>query len=371
MASQPLLRGTPFQPARAPLPSGLTISVIIPVHNGGSDFRRCLSSLTEAIPPLDEIIVVADGDTDGSSHLAEAFTSSVLIIPTPNGPARARNLGARSAQGDILFFVDADVAVPPDLIGRIVAHFRADPDLAALFGSYDDEPSETNFLSQYKNLFHHYVHQMANEEACTFWGACGAIRRHVFFELGGFDESYRHPSIEDIELGYRLKQSGYRIRLFKMLQVKHLKHWGVLSLLKSDFLRRALPWTQLILRDRHMINDLNLGLSSRISVMLIYGLIAALVGAWWWPGLLALGSVFLFSLFAVNTPLYRFFERKRGFGFALKAIAWHWVYYFCGGLAFAIGLGRYVFSSARSTRPRFQHVQKEGTDSGRYSGPVS
>ncbi len=252
-----------------------------------------------------------------------------------------------------------------------MAHFKADPDLAALIGSYDDEPSETNFLSQYKNLFHHYVHQMAHEEASTFWGACGAIRRHVFLELGGFDESYRHPSIEDIELGYRLKQSGYRIRLFKMLQVKHLKRWGALSLLKTDFLRRALPWTQLILRDRHMINDLNLGLSSRISVMLIYGLLAVLVGAWWRPGLLALGGVLLLSLVAANIPLYRFFERKRGFGFTLKAIAWHWVYYFYGGLAFAIGLVRYVFSSARFTKPRFQHVQKERTDSGRYSGPVS
>lgn len=363
MASQPPSRGTPPQSARAILPSELTISVIIPVHNGGSNFRRCLSSLAEAMPLPDEIIVVVDGDTDGSSHLAETFASRVLIIPTSSGPARARNLGARSAQGDILFFVDADVTVPSDLIGRIVAHFGADPDLAALFGSYDDEPSETNFLSQYKNLFHHYVHQMANEEASTFWGACGAIRRHVFLELGGFDGSYRHPSIEDIELGYRLKQSGYRIHLFKMLQVKHLKRWGVLSLLKTDFLRRALPWTQLILRDRHMINDLNLGISSRMSVMLIYGLIAALAGAWWWPGLLALGGVLLLSLFVANIPLYRFFERKRGVGFTLKAIAWHWVYYFYGGLAFAIGLGCYAFSIARPTRPRFQQVQKEGTDS--------
>ncbi len=109
MVSQPPSRETPSQPARALLPSELTLSVIIPVHNGGSNFRRCLSSLAEAMPPPDEIIVVADGDTDGSSHLAEAFASRVLIIPTPNGPARARNLGARSAQGDILFFVDADV----------------------------------------------------------------------------------------------------------------------------------------------------------------------------------------------------------------------------------------------------------------------
>ena len=76
--------------------------------------------------------------------------------------------------------------------------------------------------------------------------------------LGGFDEGYRQPSIEDIELGYRLKQAGHRIRLCKALQVKHLKRWSVVSLLKSDFFDRALPWTELILRDRRVINDLNL-----------------------------------------------------------------------------------------------------------------
>jgi glycosyltransferase involved in cell wall biosynthesis len=352
-------------------PNKSVLSVIIPVYNGGENFRRSLLSLAEANPPPGEIIVVGDGDTDGSWRVAEEFGVNVLRIPNRQGSARARNLGAQAAQGDILFFLDADVVIYPDAIRRVETAFSNDPQLTALFGSYDDEPGENNFLSQYKNLFHHYIHQISREDASTFWSGCGAIRRKVFLKLGGFDESYRHPSIEDIELGYRLKQSGHRIRLLKMLQVKHLKRWGVLSLLKTDFLRRALPWTQLILRDRRMINDLNLGLPSRMSVMLVYGLIAALVGAWWRPGLLALGSVLLLSLLAVNAPLYRFFERKRGFGFTLKAIAWHWVYYFYGGLAFAIGLGRYVFSSVRSTRPRFQHVQKEGTESGRFSEPIS
>ena len=325
----------------------LAISVIIPVHNGGENFRRSLLSLAETVPHPNEIIVVADGDTDGSWHAAEEFGAKVLRLPVRGGPAHARNLGAHEAQGDILFFMDADVTVPPNTIEQIISTFSRNPGLAALFGSYDNEPEAKNFLSQYKNLFHHYIHQMACNEASTFWGACGAIRHDVFMSLGGFDERYRQPSIEDIELGYRLKQAGHRIWLCKDLQVKHLKRWRVFSLIKSDFFHRALPWTDLILRDRHFINDLNLRFSSRMSVILTYALLGALIGARWWSGALAIASALTLSLLAINKPVYKFFLRKRGPWFMIGTIPWHWFYFFYNGLAFAIGLSRFLFSSSK------------------------
>ena len=323
-------------------PPRLTISAIVPVYNGGENFRLCLSSLKQTMPPPDEIIVVADGDTDGSWRIAEEFEAKVLRIPTPGGPARARNLGAQTAQGDILLFMDADVVISQNTMGQISAAFKDDPELSALFGSYDDEPKETNFLSQYKNLFHHYTHQSAREEASTFWAACGAIRRDIFLAAGGFDEHYHQPCIEDIELGYRLKKADCRIRLSKGLQVKHLKCWRIPSLLKSDFFHRALPWTELILSDRQFINDLNLRLSNRLSVILIYIFLLALIGAWWWPGSLAITMGVILLLLGFNAPLYEFFWRKRGLWFTLKTIPWHWFYYFYSGLAFAIGVGHFL-----------------------------
>jgi glycosyltransferase involved in cell wall biosynthesis len=321
----------------------LSISVIIPVRNGRAYFRRCLSAIVGATPPPAEIIVVADGDTDGSWQIAEERGAKVLRLPKAGGPARARNFGAAAAQGDILLFIDADVAIPPGILGEIEKIFRDEPGLAAVFGSYDSEPNETNFLSQYKNLFHHYVHQLGREEASTFWGACGAIRRNVFEEVGRFDERYGQPSIEDIDLGYRLKKGGHSIRLCKDLQVKHLKRWGVVSLLKSDFFQRAIPWTELILRDHRFINDLNLTLSSRLSVVLIYFLLPVAVGVWWWPGFVLVGGAILMVLLAMNAPLYRFFKDKRGLWFSLKTIPWHWFYYFYSGLGFAVGNGRSLF----------------------------
>lgn len=326
------------------------VSVIIPVYNGVNSFRRCLSSLAKTMPPPEEIIVVADGDTDDSWLVAKEFGAHVLRIDTRSGPARARNLGARTACGEILFFVDADVVVCPDAISQVASVFSRERDLAALIGSYDDAPGATNFLSQYRNLLHHYVHQTGNEEASTFWGACGAIRREVFLAMGGFDESYRQASIEDIELGYRLKRAGLKILLCKTLQVKHLKRWEAGSLLKADFCYRALPWTELIWRDRSFINDLNLQVSSRISVMLTFGLLSAFVAAWWWSGFLALALVLCLALLALNLPVYRFFKHKRGLLFALGVIPWHWLYYFYSGLAFAIGTARYQLRQWRSLK---------------------
>ncbi|MUG93842.1 glycosyltransferase [Scytonema sp. UIC 10036] len=314
-----------------------SISIIIPVYKGGESFRKCLSSLAQFAPANVEVIVVVDGEDDDSWQIAQEFGVKVLKLAVNAGPARARNIGARAAKGNILFFIDADVAILPNSITQVEVAFHRQPGIAAAIGSYDDEPGESNFLSQYKNLLHHYTHQTANEEAFTFWGACGAIRREVFFSLGGFNESYRKPCIEDIELGYRLTRAGYKIRLCKDLQVKHLKHWGVVSLLKAEVFYRALPWTQLIWRDRQLNNDLNLGVSSRLSVILVFSLLGAFISSLWWAGFLAVAIVLSLLLLTINASVYHFFLQKCGFWFALRVIPWHWFYYLYSGLAFAIG----------------------------------
>jgi glycosyltransferase involved in cell wall biosynthesis len=317
---------------------GPSISVIIPVHKGGDAFRRCLLSVEKARPAPEEIIVVADGETDGAWRLAEKKGHQTIKISTPGGPARARNRGARMAKGEILFFVDADVTIPENAMATVRANFENDARLTALIGSYDDEPFEKNFLSQYKNMFHHYVHQQGKEDASTFWGACGAVRKDVFLKMGGFDEGYRRASIEDIELGYRLKRAGHSIRLVKGLQVKHLKRWGIGSLLKADIFYRAFPWTRLIFREGQFVDDLNLDMSSRVSVLCVFCLLLSLLCAFFWPGILALALFFVFMLFIMNRRMYLFFYSKRGFYFTVKVVPWHWVYFLYSGMVFGIGL---------------------------------
>lgn len=313
-------------------------SVIIPVYNGGYPFRRCLTALREARFTDWELIVVDDGSDDGTDALARKFGARFFSTGKRMGPAAARNAGAKIARGRYLFFVDADCELHPDTLCKAAKILLDHPEYDAIFGSYDDAPAAPNFVAQYKNLFHHYVHQQAGEDASTFWTGCGAIKRSVFLRIGGFDaQRYSRPSIEDIDLGYRLKQAGGRIHLAKQLQVKHLKAWTFRDLLKSDILDRGIPWTRLILRNKTFTGDLNLQTHNRVSVFLLYILLVWMVLEFVYVGIAVLALVTAGLLVWLNVDLYRFFHQKRGFWFMLKSIPIHWLYYFYNGISFLGG----------------------------------
>jgi glycosyltransferase involved in cell wall biosynthesis len=275
-------------------PDQLSISIVIPAYNAEDHLRECLAHLRASTQQPLEVIVVDDASTDRSAQVARRFGARVISNPRRQGPAAARNLGAQLASGDLVYFLDADVCVYPSTLERVSRSFSEDPVLDALIGSYDDDPSSQDFLSQYRNLMHCFVHQTGRRDASTFWSGCGAVRREVFLQYSGFDEYYHRPAIEDIELGYRMAAAGRKMILDPDLQVKHLKRWTFWGLVKTDVLDRGIPWTELILRDQHMPNDLNLQLSQRVSVALVYLLLGlATICA------ILLRGYFLTPLFAV------------------------------------------------------------------------
>ena len=262
----------------------MTLSVIIPVHNGGDEFGLCLEALRASSRCPEEIVVADDASTDGSAVLALRYGAQVVCLEgPPHGPAFARNRGAEKARGEILVFLDADVAIHSDALALMESYLNHHPEIAAVFGSYDVNPRAGSLVSRYKNLLHHYVHQHSQREASTFWGACGAIRREIFAALGGFDESYARPKIEDIEFGVRLRRAGQRVWLCPDVQVTHLKRWTFSTLLQADIFDRAIPWTRLILRETQLPSELNLNVRSRLSAVAAWSGLAFLPLALWWP----------------------------------------------------------------------------------------
>lgn len=311
------------------------LSVVVPVYNDARNLAECLAALRAADIPGCELIVVDDASPDDSADVARRAGAMVISLPQNSGPAAARNRGAAAATGEILFFVDADVAVAPDAIRRVADAFAADPEIAAVFGSYDDAPRAPGMVSQYRNLLHHWVHQQGNPEASTFWAGCGAVRRATFLEVGGFDAGlFRRPAIEDIELGYRMRRRGYRIRLDKDLQGKHFKGWTLYSVIKTDILSRAVPWSRLVLEGGGAPNDLNLKRGQRLSGLLVLLALAALVLSPLRPLLLGLSAAALGAVVVLNWPLYRFLLARRGPWFLARALPLHWLYYLYSSLTY-------------------------------------
>ena len=326
-------------------------SVVIPVLNGGASFRLCLAALEDSTFTDWELIVVDDGSDDGSDSAAKRLADRILSTEGRCGPAAARNLGARHATGDFLFFVDADCSLHRDSLEIAASVLRSDPGLDALFGSYDDRPTGSGLVSRFKNLQHHQVHQAADEEAETFWAGCGAFRRPRFEELGGFDANkFGRPSIEDIELGYRLKASGGRIRLAKNVQVTHHKIWTLTNLLRTDLLDRGVPWVLLLSENRGSKSALNLSWKGRLSVFLGLALAPLLACSLWDERFLAAALVTAVAFVWINFGLLQLLWRSGGLALLLAGAGLLWIHQLVCALSLILGTLTHWFGPNRGLR---------------------
>jgi GT2 family glycosyltransferase len=319
-----------------------SLSVVMPVYNGLHFLRKSLPPLmANRSEELLEVLVVDDGSTDGSADFARECGARVISSGGRLGPAGARNVAVREARGEIVLLVDADVVVHPDTVDRIIRAFP-DPDTAAVFGSYDDSPADQRFSSHYMNLRHHYVHQQPSEDAQTFWAGLGAVRRDAFLAVGGFDaERYAIPSIEDIDLGRRLREAGGRIRRLPEIQAKHLKQWSLWGVIHTDIFCRGLPWARLMMEHPDAFTDLNVQTSERlkalIALLLLLSAIAAIAGSGpaWLP-------VVLFVAAAIaNRELMGVFARTGGWWLAVRGLLFHQLYYLYSSTVYVVSAIRH------------------------------
>jgi glycosyltransferase involved in cell wall biosynthesis len=315
------------------------ISVVIPIFNGANTLGTCLSSVFASRYKDFEVIVVDDFSSDNSRGVARLLPCRLIELPFNGGAAAARNAGAAASNGSIIFFLDADILIQPDALDRLASCFAEHHEIAAVFGSYQADTIDQSFFSQYKNLVHHYTHQTSRTEASTFASGFGAVRAEVFRKLGGFNSSQRF--LEDIELGYRMHSSGYRVLLDKQFQTTHCKRYTFISLTRSDLFGRAIPWTVLMLERRIYHNDLNTKTNHILSIP-ISGLILAapLSVRFHWIGGMVL--VMIGMLITLNFPFLSFLFKRKGIQFTLGAIVMTWYTYLYSGLGLVAGCAEYA-----------------------------
>lgn len=300
-----------------------TLSVVIPATDAPETLDHAVAAVRNADLPPEEVIVV-----DRPRHL---------------GPAGARNRGSRRAAGDVLVFVDADVEVHRDVFTRIRAAFDADPELTAVFGSYDDDPGADGAVSAFRNLLHHHVHHEGAGPADTFWAGLGAVRRDAFEAVGGFDEvRFEQPSVEDIELGMRLHANGGRIVLDPAIQGKHLKTWTLLKMTQTDLLQRGVPWLRLVLERGSRSRSLNLGprhvVASAASVLLVLALLRRNARA---------AATLLVLLLVLDRRFYLLLARRRGARVAAAGLVLHIAHRLTSAAAVPVALTHHLRARRR------------------------
>lgn len=313
-----------------------SISVVMPAYNAPHYLRVSLPPLAEMLKSgeIAELIVVDDCSTDDTVEVARSFGARILRTPHNMGPGGARNLAAREAKGEVIWLVDADVVAKPGS-AALISKALADPEVAAVFGAYCEAPPAQAFWSQYKNLVHRYYHQRGERDASTFWAGCGALRRDVYLDVGGFDVvRFKKPSVEDIELGYRLRAAGWRIVLDPDLQATHLKNWTMGNVIHTDIFCRAIPWSRMLLERGKIDNDLNVSSAERVRALIAGAFFASFLPPFLVPYGWVAPLVMIAVVLAANWSLFSFMARIRGAPFALGAIAYHQVYYIYSAAVF-------------------------------------
>lgn len=307
------------------------VSVVVPCYNRAHTVALCVRSVQRQTYPTIEIIVVDDASSDDSAATAEAAGATVLRLPTNSGPAIARNVGAGHARGEILFFLDADVALEPDSVAAAVAHLRSSSTLGAICGVLRPESLLShNLVAEYRALqmYHWWLAQEGPMEGLHT--ALCAMRAEVFHEIGPFNPDLRHT--EAPEYGHRIRQR-YEVRSTAAIAGTHDHDTTLRVLLPKVFLRARASAIEVRpgevpggAASRVVASGLVLAAALTTPLPLVAGL-----------GGLAAPVLLLAVAVALDAGTYRRVVASRGVRFGLRFTAVHLLYQLTSAAGAALG----------------------------------
>ncbi|MCT9929887.1 glycosyltransferase [Planotetraspora sp. A-T 1434] len=196
------------------------VSVIIPNYNYGDVLKLCLESVLAQTYTNIEIIYVDDCSTDDSVEVARSLGVRVLSTGRNSGVCVARNLGVEHARGDVLFFLDSDVALAPDAVAEAVRLLQSDPKIGAVSGNYEPIPLRRDSLvKEYRTLYRHYWYLVAEGPIKGFLPvAIIAFPRAVWDEVGPWTAELTQS--EGTDVGERLA-SKWEVLLTSAVRGRH------------------------------------------------------------------------------------------------------------------------------------------------------
>lgn len=199
----------------------MTTAIIIPAFNGLEYLKQNLPRLKDQ--KNTEIIIVDDASTDGTSEfITQKYPKIHLITNAKNtGFTKAVNIGVRASSADIIFLLNQDVVVKPNLVKMALPYFKVNPQLFAVtfnegkFG-YADVRFSRGFI--------HFSNHQSSSAHASFWASGGscAFRKSAWDKLGGFDTVFSPGYFEDLDLGWRARKQGWEIIWTPEITVDHI-----------------------------------------------------------------------------------------------------------------------------------------------------
>jgi lipopolysaccharide/colanic/teichoic acid biosynthesis glycosyltransferase/glycosyltransferase involved in cell wall biosynthesis len=289
------------------------ISVIVPAKDAAKTLGECLQALLHQESfQFDhdyEVIIVDDGSTDDTVKIAEQYGVSV-ISQCNLGPAAARNAGVRIARGTLLVFTDADCTPSPTWLRELASPFH-DSEVVGVKGVY--RTLQTALIPRFVQLEYEYKYaRMQNQATIDFIDTySAAYRKEVFIQNGGFDESFRVPSVEDQEFSFRLARKGYRM-VFRPTAVVFHYHDRTIS----EYLQRKFGigyWKAFMLHwiPEKTFSDSHTAPTQRAEILLLALLLASIPFIALWPFYASIFFLIVLVIFlATTSPFLRFIGKR-------------------------------------------------------------
>jgi biofilm PGA synthesis N-glycosyltransferase PgaC len=198
----------------------LPTSVVLAAWNEELVIARTLRSILSSDYPIQEVIVVDDGSTDGTAPevwQVMAQDPRFLLLRQPNtGKAKALNHGVQKATGDFVVTLDADTMMTSSTVSKMMRHFARDGSdrLGAVAGVVRVGNRETNVLTRWQAL--EYLTQIGIERSAQdalgaisiIPGACAAWRKEAILDAGGYSSI---TLAEDCDLALSLHHRGWKV----------------------------------------------------------------------------------------------------------------------------------------------------------------
>lgn len=211
--------------------SRIQLSVVVPTFGRSQILNTLLRALEAQTLAKDrfELVVVDDGTVPPIAIDAQAYSYSITLLRQENaGPGAARNLAFENVRAPLVLILNDDAVPARDLLeGHVAAHVNA-PRKVAILGAFPFTAksmrspfvrllSQTSLLFDYVRMEDRGIYGWRNFWTCNLSLPIAALR-----EVGGFDgETFREAICEDVELGYRLEQNGWRVQYRAELVCEH------------------------------------------------------------------------------------------------------------------------------------------------------